>query len=105
MFYFLALSCGTPPTVADATYDDTDGTVVDDIAIYACDPGYDMTAGGPNLTCTPTGALTVDWLPAPPMCNSKCIAGCILFHLRDDIKIEGKFAIISSFKIRGREGV
>ena len=69
--YFLALSCGTPPAIADGTVTATPDTYVGANATHVCNAGFDMNTADPNTTCTPTGALTVDWLPTPPMCNSK----------------------------------
>jgi formylglycine-generating enzyme required for sulfatase activity len=62
----LPVDCEAPPEVENATFT-ADGTGVDDVATYACEPGYDLVGAG-EAVCGIDGNWTLDAECAPVVC-------------------------------------
>ena len=56
--------CGAAPTPANGTIASQTGTTFNSTVSYACNSGYERTAGDTGLTCSASG-----WVGIPPTCS------------------------------------
>ncbi|KAK7496405.1 hypothetical protein BaRGS_00012327, partial [Batillaria attramentaria] len=64
-----AVSCGTAPSVTDATPSQASGSYGDDVT-YSCNTGYNQSGGGTGRrTCDATGTWIVDGGDTDPKCT------------------------------------